>query len=211
MYKVFFNDREIIIAASLNITIIKPAKVINGFTSKAEVKSWFLLLAESREQRIYILVPSPAIFFKTIFKPAFKSILAAGGVVCRNEKLLFIFRNGKWDLPKGKIDKGEKTQNAAVREVREECGISGHKIVKQLPSTFHIYQSPYKESQGQWILKETFWFEMSYSGLENGIPQTEENISEIRWLAKNELGKVLENTYENLKQIIEGYLPEQEE
>lgn len=205
MYKVFFNDREIVIAAALNITLIKPAKIIDNLTSKAEVKSWFTQFAESSGQRIYLTVPSPEEFFETVFKPAFKTILAAGGVVCRNQKLLFIFRNGKWDLPKGKIDKGEKTGDAAVREVQEECGISGHKIVKQLPSTFHIYQSPYKESPGQLILKETFWFEMSYAGTENGVPQTEENISEIKWLAKNELSTVLENTYENLKQIIEVY------
>lgn len=202
MYKVFLNEREIIIAAPLNITLIKPAKVIDDFTTKEEVKDWFLKFEGSSEKQVYLLDPSPEIFFETAFKPAFKSILAAGGVVRRNEKLLFIFRNGKWDLPKGKIDKGEKIQDAAIREVQEECGISGHKIVKQLPSTFHIYQSPYNESRGKWILKETFWFEMSYLGAENGVPQTEENISEIRWLAKNELDTVLEDSYENLKQII---------
>jgi hypothetical protein len=86
--------------------------------------------------------------------------------------------------------------------VEEECGISGHKIVKQLPSTFHIYQSPYKETQGKWIFKETFWFEMKYAGSDSGTPQIDEGITEVRWLNRNELDTVLANTYENLKQII---------
>lgn len=202
MYKVFFNDREIIIAPQLNITLNKPGKIVDGITSKEDVKNWFSPFAENHEKCNYLAVSSPENFFETIFKPAFNFVSAAGGVVCREEKLLFIFRNEKWDLPKGKTEKGEIPREAALREVAEECGISGHQIVKQLPSTFHIYKSPYKESLGKWILKETSWFEMEYSGSENGIPQTEEHISEIRWLAKNDLTPVLENTYENLKQII---------
>ena len=170
--------------------------------TKEDVKSWFQWFVQSDERQVCLAGNNPEHFWKLTFMSAFKVIYAAGGIVIRENKMLFIFRNEKWDLPKGKIDAGESPENAALREVEEECGISGHKIIKQLPSTFHIYLSPYKNSPGQWILKETFWFEMSYSGNANGKPQTEENISEIRWFEKNELDVVLKNTYENLKQII---------
>ena len=124
----------------------------------------------------------------------------------REDKILFILRNKKWDLPKGKVDEGETIREAAVREVEEECGIFGSEIINKIPSTFHIYQSPYKESKGEWIFKETFWYEMEYAGANNGQPQIEENITEVKWFAKNELDDVLVNTYRNLKQIISNYI-----
>jgi 8-oxo-dGTP pyrophosphatase MutT (NUDIX family) len=206
MYKVFFNDREIVIASNRNAPFLKEDMIIENLNSFKEVKNWFLEFAASQTHSATLLHPSPEIFWKQLFLPVFTQIPAAGGVVIRNEKLLFIFRNEKWDLPKGKTDEGETPKVAAIREVAEECGIEGHQITKDLPSTFHIYQSPYKKTLGQWILKETFWFEMEYSGLENGTPETKENITEIRWFAKNELHEVLANTYENLKSVIFQYL-----
>jgi 8-oxo-dGTP pyrophosphatase MutT (NUDIX family) len=134
---------------------------------------------------------------------AFRQLPAAGGVVRQNEKLLFIFRRNKWDLPKGKIDKGENTPQAALREVEEECGISGHRIVKPLLPTFHIY--PSEKTNGEWIFKETSWFEMDYSGDHPGKPESAEGITQIKWFHANELNEVWENTYENLKEIIKIY------
>ncbi len=205
MYKVFLNDREINIVGTGNITLTKPCCLVEGLSSVKAVQRWFDEFSKGEIQCVTISDPNPKEFFERIFVPVFLAVPAAGGVAIRNNRLLFIFRGGKWDLPKGKIDKGEDAGEAALREVEEECGISGHKITKQLSSTFHIYQSPYKKTLGQWILKETFWFEMSYSGVNSGIPQTDENITKLQWFAKNELGIVLENTYENLKPIIEGY------
>ena len=206
MYKVFFNDREIVITSRRNAPFLKETMINENLNSVDEVKNWFLDFAVNQTHSSVLLHPSPEIFWNELFLPAFTQVPAAGGVVVRNEKLLFIFRNEKWDLPKGKIDNGETAKEAAIREVAEECGIDGHQITKGLPSTFHIYQSPYKKTLGQWILKETFWFEMSYSGSENGTPETKENITEIRWFAKNELAEVLANTYENLKSVILQYI-----
>ncbi len=205
MYEVFFNDRKIVIAAEREITINQSINRGDNLTSVKAVKAWFLrFIAESRRE-VFLTHSSPEYFFETIFKPAFNQVPAAGGVVFRKSEMLFIFRNKKWDLPKGKIDAGETPREAALREVAEECGIAGHRIVKQLPSTFHIFISPYKESAGELIFKETFWFEMEYAGSENGTPQTEENILKVRWFKKNRLGEVLKNTYENLKPIIVLY------
>jgi 8-oxo-dGTP pyrophosphatase MutT (NUDIX family) len=203
-YKVFFNEKRIVFSTTSKITLskLKPEFVENP--SIKGVIDWLEMFINAGEQESVLEHDKPEQLLK-IFKSAFKSIDAAGGMVSRNNKLLFIYRNGKWDLPKGKIDKAETAAEAAMREVEEECGISGLTIVKKLPSTFHIYKSPYKKSLGKWIFKETFWYEMDYRGENHGIPQLDEGISEVRWFDKNELDEVLENTYENLKQIIELY------
>lgn len=203
-YKVFLNEKRIVFTSNRNITLTKPNNVFDENTCVEAVLSWLQTFAKGENMETVLEHDRPEQLFNT-FKSAFLIMDAAGGVVKRKSKLLFIFRNGKWDLPKGKIDDGETNKIAAVREVEEECGISGHKIVAKLPSTFHIYQSPYKKTKGKWIFKETFWYEMEYSGKEQGIPQQEEGITEVRWFAKSELDEVLKNTYENLKQIINLY------
>ncbi len=205
MYEVFFNDRKIIIAAKGEITLNKSIKTVDYLQTQKDVKKWFLHFIDYDIQEVILLNSNPEKFFKNIFQPIFTQIKAAGGVVIRDNKLLFIFRNEKWDLPKGKIEYGESNQEAALREVGEECGISKHKIIKQLPSSFHIYKSPYKKSKGEWILKETYWFEMEYLGDDNGTPQTDENITEVRWFGNNELDEICENTYANLKPLISNF------
>lgn len=205
MYEVFWNDRKIIITHPDNVQFFKATVRFESIDTIDKVKEWFLEFIDSDDNSAVLTHAFPEKFLKEIFSPAFKSVPASGGVVIRNNKLLFIFRNEKWDLPKGKIDFGESAQEAALREVAEECGIEGHHIIKALPSSFHIYQSPYHDTFGQWILKETHWFEMFYQGNENGFPQTSENISAIKWFAKNELEEVLANTYQSLKSIISIY------
>jgi 8-oxo-dGTP pyrophosphatase MutT (NUDIX family) len=205
MYEVFFNDRKIVITHQGNIPFVKEKVLAENLKSVETVKKWFLDFSNSNSGSAILTHSSPELFWKELFLPVFKLIPAAGGVVIRDEKLLFIIRSGKWDLPKGKIDAGETAHEAAIREVKEECGIGGHQITKDLMSTYHIFKSSYKETYGQWILKETFWFEMSYSGIENGTPQIDENITKIRWFKRNELDEVVANTYENLKSVIMSY------
>jgi 8-oxo-dGTP pyrophosphatase MutT (NUDIX family) len=201
MYKVFLNDRLIKIGASTNITLNKPIVSFNESCTVAEIKEWFKSFLNNDLNEVFLLHPEPGWFF-LLFQSIFLPVPAAGGVVISENRLLFIFRRGKWDLPKGKIDEGETPEKAAMREVMEETGIQGHRITRPLASTFHIYQSPYPDTKGQWIFKETFWFEMNYQGTNAGIPQTEENITEIKWLSGNELDAVLNNTYGSLKDII---------
>ena len=205
MYKVFFNDRKITVLQKTDITLNKSIKSTENLHSISDVKHWFLDFISEDEKEVIMICEDIEKFWEKVFVPSFKLIKAAGGVVKRNGQLLFIFRNEKWDLPKGKVDNGESVEKAAIREVQEECGISGHSILKKLPVTYHIYQSPYIKSKGKWVLKETFWFEMGYAGNENGKPQNEENITEIRWFERSELNEVLANTYENLKQVIQYY------
>lgn len=204
MYKVFLNERMIGISAPDKVPEGKPTIEFGEETSPDYIKKWFHQFLINQQAEVNLAHPFPEKFF-LLFCSLFVNIPAAGGVVRANEKLLFILRNGKWDLPKGKIDKNETDEDAAVREVAEECGISGHTIIKQLPPTYHIYQSPYHSKKDNWVLKKTSWFEMKYNGSFPGTPETKEGITEIQWFTPNELEIVWANTYENLKQIIALY------
>ena len=135
--------------------------------------------------------------FKKI-KNSLNFIKAAGGLV-RNEenKYLFIFRNGKWDLPKGKIDEGEKTKKAAVREVEEECGIKVTHLDEKLCKTYHVY-----EMNGKTMLKKTTWYRMRADEQPNLIPQKEEGITEARWLSPGDFDLVKQNTYPMIRDVI---------
>ncbi len=137
------------------------------------------------------------------FTHMFKVIEAAGGVVKNKEgKLLFIRRLGRWDLPKGKIEKGESLEQAAIREVQEETGLHELVLEEFLNNTFHLYT----ERNGDKILKTTYWFRMTYVGTENPIPQTEEGISEVAWKdAENVKSEVLPQTFQNIKLILNDY------
>jgi len=129
------------------------------------------------------------------FSNQFEIIKAAGGVVLNDKnEILFIFRNNKWDLPKGKIEKGEEIQEAAIREVEEETGVKQLNIIKPLDSTYHIYK--HKEN---YILKISYWFEMSTDFVGDLEPQFEEGITKVEWLKEYQIKKVMKNTYANIK------------
>jgi 8-oxo-dGTP pyrophosphatase MutT (NUDIX family) len=121
-------------------------------------------------------------------------IEAAGGLVYNDKnQLLMIFRNGKWDLPKGKLEVGENIEQCAIREVEEECGISGLIIIQQLQETYHTY-----EINGQKILKRTYWFKMKSLFKGNLAPQNEEGITAVVWVDKKDVAEKLENSFSNI-------------
>jgi len=127
----------------------------------------------------------------------YKLIEAAGGLVYNDKnQLLMIFRNGKWDLPKGKLKVGENIEQCAIREVEEECGISELLIIQQLQETYHTY-----EINGQKILKRTYWFEIKSSFKGNLLPQTTEGITEAVWVDKENIAEKLKNSFENITEL----------
>ncbi|PCI07510.1 MAG: NUDIX hydrolase [Flavobacteriaceae bacterium] len=128
------------------------------------------------------------------FKWFFKIEKAAGGLVTnQNDETLFIYRLDKWDLPKGKIEKGEKKKEAAIREVEEECGISGLTIKKKLQKTYHIFQRNDRE-----VLKITHWYAMKTDFTDDLTPQLEEDITQVVFKNLQEVNEALENTYGNI-------------
>ena len=131
------------------------------------------------------------------FCAGYKLIEAAGGLVYNDKnQMLMIFRNGKWDLPKGKLEVGENIEQCAIREVEEECGISGLKIMKQLQETYHTY-----EINGGGILKCTYWFAMRSSFEGNLVPQTKEGITKVEWVNEEGVAKKSEDSYGNIKEL----------
>ncbi|MDF3076243.1 MAG: hypothetical protein K0S09_132 [Sphingobacteriaceae bacterium] len=195
MYKIYINDTSLTIRESLP-TSPETYKQLDS------QRFDFLAFYSDKRNRIepveYLLVtPRPKRLFKNV-KKSMKLIKAAGGLV-RNEenKYLFIFRKGKWDLPKGKLDEGEKTKKAAVREVEEECGIKVKSIGKKICRTWHVY-----EMGGKTILKRTAWYHMQAKGQERLVPQLEEDITEARWIAPGDFDMVRLNTYPLIKDVM---------
>jgi 8-oxo-dGTP pyrophosphatase MutT (NUDIX family) len=208
MYKVFFNGSTIQIGSEMNKSLNNNiAKMFDS--ASYDVVNQIILQVESSE------IPSDFFISNSEndsawkhFKCQFVEIPAAGGLVKNTSgSLLFIKRLGVWDLPKGKIEKNETPELAAIREVEEECGLSGLQIIRQLDSTFHIYRSPYLSFPKNLVLKETKWFFISYSGNETPVPQVEENIEEVAWFSPADLGQVYSNTYSSLSDFLEKSLP----
>jgi len=132
-----------------------------------------------------------------------KIIKAAGGLVKNGDgDYLFIFRLGKWDLPKGKVESHEKMKEAAVREVEEECGIKIDYLGKKIQTSYHTYYL----RNGDFILKQTNWYEMGVNKIPKLIPQTEEDITKAEWLDKHSLKQVKQNTYPIIANILEENL-----
>ena len=128
-------------------------------------------------------------------------IQAAGGLVFKDKQLLGIHRLGKWDLPKGKQEPGESISSTALREVEEECGISGLKEQQYISSTWHMYLNQYNNNEI--CLKRTFWYWFSYGGDQTPVAQTEEQILECRWFDQKEKEILLKGTYASLRDLIE--------
>jgi len=129
------------------------------------------------------------------------SLIKAGGGLVSNEenRYLFIFRKGKWDLPKGKLDEDETFRSAAVREVEEECGIKIDSSGRRICNTYHIY-----EVDGSPVIKKTAWYRMRADHQEHLIPQLEEDITDARWLAPGDFDLVRQNTYPLIRDIIKS-------
>ncbi len=198
MYKVFFNDRKIF----LTDDFIRTFQLRNGlfykFQDTEELKDlleFYRLL--NKIDHLYIFHPDLD-ELRDAFSSCFKNILAAGGLI-RNKsgQYLFIRRRSKWDLPKGKLDKGESFEQAALREVGEECGIGSLMILYRLMSTYHSYLL-----DNEPVLKKTLWFEMLYSGNKEGVPQKAEDITEIRWFNPEDLSVVINDTYPSILDVL---------
>jgi len=132
-------------------------------------------------------------------KKKFKVIEAAGGVVDKGGKILLIYRKGRWDIPKGKIDKGEHKRDCAVREVEEETGVKVS-IERKINTTWHTYITNKK-----YVLKKTHWYVMKCVDDSHLAPQAEEDIDEVRWMSLTELRAALYNSYRSIRVVIQEY------
>ncbi|MCD6543759.1 MAG: NUDIX domain-containing protein [Flavobacteriaceae bacterium] len=196
MYTIFKNECTIILTDSL-----KFKDDFDFFYWKNFDVNIFLQECITSNPSTVYLYHSDLEFLWKQFQKKFKIIEAAGGVVFNKKKeLLFIFRNGKWDLPKGKVEKGESIQESALREVQEECGIVDLNLKEFIMETYHIYDE--KNNQ---ILKKSHWFKMK-SDENSLIPQLEEGITKAEWKDNIEIQNALSNTYPNIKLLIKSVI-----
>ncbi|MFN8240850.1 MAG: NUDIX domain-containing protein [Bacteroidales bacterium] len=195
-YKVHFEDR--FIQLSREPDRLQKYSLFHKFNDTNELYNLISGFQQDKTiQSINIYSPDINHLWK-LFRIYFTLVEAAGGLVKHNSgKYLFIERRGKWDLPKGHIEEGEKPEECALREVSEECGINGHKIVKTLTPSYHTYSW-----EGISYLKKTHWFLMSYEGEMICSPQIEEGILKAVWLYPDEISHIRDSAWLSLFDLI---------
>ncbi|GHE48518.1 hypothetical protein GCM10017764_34410 [Sphingobacterium griseoflavum] len=198
IYKIYMNESQLILADFVpkKLTIVQTIglqdidleKLFQASKNKATKETTYLYVHPDAEKVFRSLLQKNNI------------IKAAGGIVKNGEgEYLFIHRLGKWDLPKGKVEENEKMRDAAVREVEEECGIKINYLGAKLHTTYHTYVM-----RGKFVLKQTNWYDMGANKSPKLIPQLEEDITDARWISRDDLEIVKENTYPLIAQLIKA-------
>jgi 8-oxo-dGTP pyrophosphatase MutT (NUDIX family) len=197
MYKVFFNDRTVFLTDDFRKNFQHRYGLFFKYREKEDLEEIIEIYSKLSKITSLIIFHYDIEELRETFRSCFKNIDAAGGII-KNDKgeYLFIFRRGKWDLPKGKLDKGESFQQAALREVEEETGLKDIIIQKPLMSTYHTYSL-----KNSLALKKTYWFEMIHKGKDVPVPQTSEDIVEIKWVKPSEFFIPFQNTYPLVKDL----------
>ena len=203
--KIYFNNKPVYLCneinKELNEILHHPDAVFIDEVSGPAIKS---LLHEIQKEEFHagVLWNSDLDILKKAFFKHFKLIEAAGGIVINEKKeILFIYRLGKWDLPKGKVEKGEQLEACSIREIGEETGLTNLKIKKKIGETYHTYNA-----FGKHFLKISHWFHISTHHKQTLVPQTEEDITHLKWIKPQDINEPLGNTYASIKDIVERFL-----
>ena len=196
MFKVHFENRFIMISDEPDR--VQKYSLFHKFNSTGEL---YRLISDFQSDTsinsVNVYGPNIKHIWK-IFRIYFTEVGAAGGLVMHDSgKYLFIEKKGKLDLPKGHIEPGEDPEECAIREVMEECGISGHSIIKPLKLSYHTYSW-----EGISYLKRTHWYLMKYDGDMLTEPQIKEGITKVEWLSPDELSRLKGSAWLSLMDLI---------
>ncbi|HEY2582914.1 MAG TPA: NUDIX domain-containing protein [Mucilaginibacter sp.] len=193
-YRIYINEKVILLTDS---EPKKKESYVNIDVEVFDLKIIYTWVLAHHSKFFYVLCNDAKAFLKTVAKSV-TLIEAAGGLVKNeNDECLFIYRNDKWDLPKGKVEKEERIREAAVREVEEECGIKVSRLDKKICKTYHVYLS-----RGEVVLKKTHWFEMKCKGQNKLKPQKEEGITDVRWFKKGHIEPIMANTFPSIMDVL---------
>ncbi|MDD2986214.1 NUDIX domain-containing protein [Flavobacterium sp.] len=194
MYKVFVNDKPLFLTNEIQ----KETDFQLFLLESVDIKQLIVNIFKNKVEKAFLYHPDEKEMMKKL-KAKIPVEKAGGGLVYNeNKEVLFIFRNNKWDLPKGGTEKGEDIEETAIREVEEETGVSGLKITNKLGKTYHVFKR-----NGRYKLKITHWFEMHTQYNDKLVAQANEGIEKAEWKSPKEIEKCLLNSYENIKLLFE--------
>ena len=208
MYKVFINHKTIFLTQDIsNLKIEVDDILVHPHTKSALINEFHQFLNNPFALNLYLFNPNHPKQLYRDFLSMFVKIEAAGGLVINSSgQFLFIYRYGKWDLPKGKIEHFEKKDEAALREVEEETGIGKLTIIDSLIRTRHLYNE-----KGKHCLKLTWWYYMKTLDNAIPVPQKEEGITNAQWIDRDKLNEVMMNTYPSIIEVINSYFKLEEQ
>ena len=194
MYKVFVNDKPLFLTNKVS----KETDFQLFLLETVDIEQLILKMFNNKIKKAYLYHPDEKEILNKVKEKI--PVKKAGGGLVYNKKgeVLFIFRNGKWDLPKGGCDKGEEIEDCSIREVEEETGVNDLKITKKLQKTYHVFKR-----NGVYRLKITHWFKMTTTFEGTPVPQENEGIEKVAWLNKEQIKEALTNSYENIKLLFE--------
>ncbi len=199
--KIYYNDKPLILTTDMEAYMeANPVAEMYQFFSGATLKSFTqaLQFMDRPGNTGAIIEDVSEVALQDQLHAMYRPIMAGGGLVYNEEgALLMIYRRGKWDLPKGKLDEGENIAECALREVSEETGLLQLRLGDKLSDSFHIYVQ-----DGEQYLKQTVWYIMYGTSADLLKPQKEENIMEARWVAEKELGTHASRSYEAIREVL---------
>ena len=203
MYKVFINQKTIYLTQNIsNLNLDVQDILVHHQTRSGLINEFQRFIKNPFALKLYLFNPNHPKQLYRDFLSMFVKIKAAGGLVINSSgQFLFIYRFGKWDLPKGKIEPLEKKDEAALRETEEETAIENLTIIRPLIRTRHLY-----EEKGQDIIKHTWWYLMKTTDTKTPAPQKEEGITRARWIDREQLKDVMMNTYPSIIEVINTYI-----
>jgi 8-oxo-dGTP pyrophosphatase MutT (NUDIX family) len=194
MYKVFVNDKPLFLTNEIS----KETDFQLFLLESIDIEQLIIKMFQNKIQKASLYYPDEKVILKKL-KEKIPVCKAGGGLVFNKKgEVLFILRNGKWDLPKGGIERDEEIADTAMREVEEETGVDKLEITRKLQKTYHIFKR-----NGKYKLKITHWFEMQTNFEGTPFPQANEGIEKAVWLNPEQINEALKNSYENIKLLFE--------
>jgi len=193
MFHIFLNNKLILLTSRVE----KESGFKNYLLDSVKMSRVIRELTSTSLKEVRLIDKNPERLLKKFLK-LLPNVVAGGGKVCNPQgHILFIYRNDKWDLPKGKAELHETIEETALREVAEETGVAGLEITKPLQTTYHIFKR-----HGKYKIKITYWFEMKTSFAGKLVPQENEGITRVEWLNSEQSQLALENSYANIRLLV---------
>lgn len=203
--KIYFNDKPLFLCDRIDETIDPFLHHDDAvFIDELDSHTIKTMIHEMQLEKVHagVFFHADLEALKKAFFKKFTLVQAAGGLTQKEDKsILLIYRRGKWDLPKGKLEKREKLEDCAIREVEEETGLKNVQLVSPLTITYHTYHEGTR-----FILKESHWYSMKVEGPQQLKPQTEEDINDIRWVPMEEIESYSGKVFPSIADVLHAFM-----